>query len=300
MEHSLRIRDIFNLAAPDSWAASVMPSILALIISYRIAGQLKADMAICLFLTAILMQSSVNALNDYADFVKGTDILENSPDASDAVIVYGLNPKTARNLGITFLVLAFVPGIYTVYRCGWVPLVIGLIGALVVVLYSLGKIPISYLPVGELISGFVMGGLITLAGVYMLTNVLDIRVLLLALPVIIGIGMIMFSNNGCDIERDIQAGRRTLPCILGKERTTICYRLMLLIWSLSPILLLALFVGRFGILIYLLECPVFAARLGRQLTTPLGGKTRGMIMGGITGLGIMIEFAYYVALLTGS
>ena len=299
MEHSLRIRDIINLAAPDSWAASVMPSILALIISYRIAGQLKADMAVCLFLIAILMQSSVNALNDYADFLKGTDILENSPDASDAVIVYGLNPKTARNLGIAFLVLALVLGGYTVYRCGWVPLVIGLIGALVVVLYSLGKIPISYLPLGEVTSGFVMGGLITLAGVYMLTNVLDLRVLLLALPVIIGIGMIMFSNNGCDIERDTQAGRRTLPCILGKERTMACYRLMLLIWILSPIPLLAMFVGRFGILIYLLECPVFASRLVRQLTTPLGGETRGIIMGGITGLGIMMEFAYYVALLTG-
>ena len=44
-------------------------------------------MTVCLFLIVLLMQSAVNAFDDYADFVKGTDTIENSPDAQDAVIV---------------------------------------------------------------------------------------------------------------------------------------------------------------------------------------------------------------------
>lgn len=170
-----------------------MPSILALAVAYQRQRRVDPVMAFCLVLVAVLMQSAVNALNDYADYVKGTDTLENSPESYDAVIVHGMAPKTARVLGILFLGLAFVPGLYAVLRCGAPLLVIGLIGAVIVVLYSFGKTPISYLPLGELISGFVMGGLIPLAGTYMQLGSMDGSVLITALPIILGIAMIMFS-----------------------------------------------------------------------------------------------------------
>ena len=89
-EHRLRWRDAVNLAAPHTWSASVMPCVFALAASFRRQGFLRPDLALCLFVIAVLMQSSVNALNDYADFVKGTDTADNSPDPTDAVIVYGL------------------------------------------------------------------------------------------------------------------------------------------------------------------------------------------------------------------
>ena len=245
------------------------------------------------------LKDSVNALNDYADFVKGTDTLDNSPDPTDAVIVYGLKPETAKRLGIGYLLAAFLTGTYVCFRCGVIPLVIGLIGALVILAYSSGKTPISYLPLGELVSGFVMGGLITLAGVYMQTGVLRFSVLAEALPVIIGIGMIMFSNNGCDIERDIPAGRRTLPCLIGRTRTDRLYRVMLIVWLLSP-LPIFLTEGRgMSVLIYVLEAFVFLSHLDRQYHLPLGQEKRGLVMAGITNLVIMLSFSYAVALLLG-
>lgn len=297
MEHRLRFKDIVDIAAPHTWAASVIPAVLATALSYKANGSIRADMAVCLFLVAILMQSAVNALNDYADYVRGTDTLENSPDADDAVIVYGLAPKTARNIGIAFLVAAFIPGAYTVYIRGIVPLVIGLIGALVVILYSAGKTPISYLPLGEIISGFVMGGLITLAGVYMQTGVLDLFVLIEALPVIIGIGMIMFSNNGCDIERDIPAGRHTLPCIIGRKRIGRIYRMAMLLWIISPVITLAAAGRYFSVLIYVLEVPVMLGGIIRQMTFTLGQEQRGPIMGGINTLNIVLGFSYIISIL---
>jgi 1,4-dihydroxy-2-naphthoate octaprenyltransferase len=299
MAKKLQIRDAVNLAAPHTWAASVMPCVLASALSYRQQGFLRADLTVCLFLIAILMQSSVNALNDYADFVKGTDTAENSPDPTDAVIVYGMRPETARNLGIAYLTAAFVLGAYTVWRCGWVLLVIGLIGALVIAAYSGGKTPISYLPLGELVSGFVMGGLIPLAGVRMQTGVLRFSVLAEALPVIIGIGMIMFSNNGCDIERDLQAGRRTLPCLLGREKTDRLYRMMLAVWLLSPVLIFAVQRRWMSMLLYVLSSLVFLSHFQRQSRTPLGEEKRGMIMAGATNLVILTGFAYSFAILVG-
>lgn len=297
--HGLRPRDIINLAAPSSWAASVLPSVLALVLAYKKTLSLDLPLAVCLFFTAILMQSSVNALNDYMDFIKGTDSLENSPDASDAVIVYGLSPKTARNTGIIFLVLAFAIGSYSVLRCGFVPLVIGLIGALVIVCYSSGKLPISYLPIGELVSGFVMGGLITLAGYYMQTKELDYLVLLKAVPIIMGIGMIMFSNNGCDIEKDIPVGRHTLPCLLGRKKTDILYRVFLIIWLFSPIIVLALLKGFQSVTVYLLEIPIMIFGFTRQMSLVLGQEQRGQVMGGIGNLNIILGFAYMIAILLG-
>ena len=299
-EHRLRWRDAVNLAAPHTWSASVMPCVFALAASFRRQGFLRPDLALCLFVIAVLMQSSVNALNDYADFVKGTDTADNSPDPTDAVIVYGLNPQTARNLGIGFLLAAFAVGLYVIARCGWIPLVIGLIGALVILAYSGGKTPLSYLPVGELVSGFVMGGLIPLAGVYMQTGLLRLSVLPEALPVIIGIGMIMFSNNGCDIERDIPAGRRTLACLLGREKTGRLYRIMLALWLLCP---LGIFLAEgqcTAALVYALESLVFLSHFVRQFQLPLGEEKRGMVMAGVTNLVILTGFAYSLAVLTGS
>ena len=293
------IKNAVNLAAPHTWSASIMPCVLALAISYKQAGTIRADMALCLFVIAVLMQSSVNALNDYADFVKGTDTLDNSPDPTDAVIVYGLKPETAKKLGIAFLLCAFLTGIHVVVRCGTVPLVIGLIGALIIVAYSCGKLPISYLPFGELVSGFVMGGLITLAGVYMQTGLLRFSVLAEALPVIIGIGMIMLSNNGCDIERDIPAGRRTLPCLLGRARTDRLYRVLLIVWLLSPLPVFLVERHGLSVLVYILEMPVSMSHFVRQYSLPLGQEKRGLVMAGITNLVILLSFAYAAALLMG-
>ena len=295
MQHKMRTKDIINLAAPHTWAASVLPSILALVVSYKIQNEIEPVTAICLLLVAVLMQSAVNAFNDYADYVKGTDTIDNSPDASDAVIVYGLNPKTARNLGITFLSVAFAIGLYTVYLCGPLLLVIGFIGALVIVTYSFGKLPISYLPIGELCSGFVMGGLIPLAGCYMQLKKFDLSVLITAIPIIIGIAMIMFSNNGCDIERDTVAGRRTFPCMIGRKKTDTLYRILLIVWLFSPLIPFAVNMSLRSILIYMLEVPVIASGFARQYGLQLGEKMRSAVMGGINNLVISLGFAYMTA-----
>ena len=181
-------KNVLNLAAPQTWAGSMAPATVAIAISWHKLQHIDLLMVLCLFVIALLMQSAVNAFDDYADFIKGTDTLENSPDAQDAVIVYGMNPRTALISGICFLLVALIPGAYVVIKLGIVPLIIGIIGGIVLIL-----------PLGEAFCGFVLGGLMPFAGVYMQTGVLDFFVLVEVIPPILGMAINMFSNNGCDI-----------------------------------------------------------------------------------------------------
>ena len=92
------------------------------------------------------------------------------------------------------------------------------------------------MPIGEFASGFVMGGLIPLASYLALTGKLEPLTLIWALPTIIGVGLIMMTNNTSDIERDIPAGRHTLPILLGRESARTVYHGALVVWIVLIVL----------------------------------------------------------------
>lgn len=229
--HRLTPKLALQLAAPHTWAASVCPSVFAVLYCAAAGLHLNPVQIICLPAACVLLQSAVNTLNDYADYRKGTDSEEDNVEVSDAVLVYsGIDPKHALFLGIGYLLAGVILGILASVYAGFTPILIGVVGALTVLLYSGGPVPVSYLPVGEIVSGLVMGGLIPLGTAACADNRLHPEILLWALPFIIGIGLIMMSNNGCDIEKDIAAGRHTLPVYLGRKRTRRLYHDLLLVW----------------------------------------------------------------------
>lgn len=265
------------------------------------SGKVSILLALILLAICILMQSAVNVLNDYFDFKKGTDSVENSSDdAFDAVLVYNnLNPKSVCALAIVFLIVAAGMGFYLVYLTGWILLVIGLIGALIVFLYSGGKTPISYMPIGELVSGFVMGGLIPLACCYTLSGVFEPLVLLVALPFIFGIGMILFTNNTCDIEKDINAQRKTISVVLGRDMAPNYYHVAILVW----IVLIAVLVGLFyptGMPIVMIMVLAAFPVLRAILNNPLNQKTRDAAMSQIVMLNVILGAFYCLSLTSGS
>jgi 1,4-dihydroxy-2-naphthoate octaprenyltransferase len=182
-------------------------------------------------------------------------------------------------------------GLYPVYRGGPVTLLLGVVGCLVVIAYSAGKRPISYLPLGELVSGVVMGGLITAAAFSALAGRADPRVPLLSLPLIVGIGLIMMTNNTCDIERDRRSGRGTLPALLGRTRARRLYRLLAGLWVLSiPALTFAHFPG--GLLAGCLVLAPAAPALLRLFRAPLVPARRGACMGAVISAMIWLSCSY--------
>lgn len=292
----------FQLAAPHTWVAAIMPVLFSIVYSaITYSGKLNILLALILLAICILMQSAVNVLNDYFDFKKGTDSVENSSeDAFDAVLVYNnLNPKSVCALAIGFLLVAALMGFYLVYLTSWILLAIGVIGALIVFLYSGGKTPISYMPIGEFVSGFVMGGLIPLACCYTLSGIFEPLVLLVALPLIFGIGMILFTNNTCDIEKDIEAQRKTISVVLSRETAPNCYHVAILVW-IALIAVLIGFVYPTGMPFVMIMVLVAFPALRAILNNPLNQNTRDVAMSQIVMLNVILGSFYCLSLASGS
>lgn len=288
-----------QLAAPHTWPAAILPVLFAASLAAVQSGRLSVTLTCALLVICVLMQASVNTFNDYYDFVKGADSIENQLDPTDAVLVYNnVNPKSALRLAIGFLAAAFTLGIYVIVVAGWIPLAIGLVGAGIIVLYSAGKSPLSYLPVGEFVSGFTMGGLIPLACYQALTGEFSWWALLLSLPFICGIGLIMFTNNTCDIEKDIEAQRKTLPVLLGRVRARKAYHGVIVVWMGSVIVFTALFFSA-GLIVVPFMLVVLYPTTSALWKNPLVPATRLQAMPQCLNLNIALGVFYVAAILAG-
>ena len=292
----LTLKMAINLAAPHTWPAAIMPTLVALCVASN-STPLSVTMRLTLLVIVTLMQSAVNTFNDYYDFVKGSDSADDYVDPSDAVLVYNdVDPKAALKLAIAMLVCAFALGIYAIVKAGFVPLVIALIGALFVVLYSAGKSPISYLPLGEAVSGIVMGGLIPLAVYQVVTGKLDFAMLLLAIPTIIGVGLIMFTNNTCDIERDVPSGRKTLPVLLGRDAAVRWYHIAVIVWIVDIIINVAV-VAKPGLIVVPFMLLAAYPLVKALFANPMTPERRLQAMPQILSVNIVLGAFYCAALL---
>ena len=284
--------------APHTLAPSILAVLFSIIYTaISFSGTINLLLAFVLFLICALMQAAANTLNDYLDYKKGTDSRENSSeDAFDAVLVYNnINPVHVLIFAIAQLIVAALLGCYIVYISGIIPLVIGIIGAVVVVIYSAGRTPLSYLPIGEIAIGITMGGLIPLACVYVLSGVLDWWLALVALPLMIGIGMILATNNTCDIEKDIAAHRHTLAVTLGRDNAVSLYKLVILIWPALMLVLELIFFTPgiiFGVFMVCAAFPVLRA----IMRNPLIQASRDGAMAQIISLNIIFISFYCLAI----
>lgn len=233
VQESLSFKYIVGLAAPHTWVASILPILLAISIS----GTKQPDLIIywvLMLLGCVALQSAVNIFNDYTDFLKGTDTMGDGVEESDSILVYhNLPVEQVKKLGFIFLGVSLILGALPVVRGGIPVLIIGLIGVLAVLLYSAGPLPICSLPMGELVSGGIMGGLIPLACLTVIFQEIHFSFLIHTIPTVLGIALIMMTNNTCDIERDTNVKRYTMSGRLGRKRALVIYRLLLLLWFLS-------------------------------------------------------------------
>ena len=271
-----------GLAAPHTFAASVCPALFGDLYCVYRHFPIHLPAAILLPAACILMQASVNTLNDYMDFMSGTDTAEDHVERSDSILVYSdLAPWKALALGMGFLLAAAVIGAVFTFLRGPAPLLVGIAGAAAVILYSAGPLPVSHLPIGELVSGFVMGGLIPLGITAAVTGEIHPEIFTGCIPFIIGIGLIMMTNNTCDIEKDLRAGRRTLPNRLGRQRAVALYRGLTVLWMLAIIAFAFSFRPAAAITAAMLLIPGYRLAFRYLLQSPVIPETRIPQMKGI-------------------
>lgn len=290
-----------QLAAPHTWPASVCPALFGEVYLALRGMPLDILRNIALLLLCILMQSSVNTLNDYIDYRQGRDNPEDNVEESDATLVYsGIDPKHALYLGIAYLLAGALLGTLASLKAWPAPFIIGGIGAAVVVLYSAGPLPVASLPLGELVSGVVMGGFIPLGIASVSDGRFHPELLFWSLPLIIGIALIMLSNNGCDIEKDMASSRTTLPVVIGRERSKSLYHFLVVLWLILLCILPPLLTGLPGLL-----CPLLIILAGRGLFhsllwTELSPEGRIALMKNIAAANVAGNGAYILAIALGA
>ncbi len=212
-------------------------------------GAFHAGAAICALLGALLIQIGTNFANDYFDFVKGTDTAERvgPTRATQAGLV---SPTQMRNATITVFALAFLAGLYLVYRGGAPILVLGVVSILCGVLYTGGPYPLGYLGLGDVFV-LVFFGPVAVAGTYYVQ-----ALSLPTLPLIAGLApgliscAILTANNLRDADGDVKTGKRTLAVRFGKPFARAEYVLTLLGGVLAvPVALVAMDTSRLGCLL---------------------------------------------------
>lgn len=291
----MTLKNIINFANPKSFVASIIPSIFGILMLIKSGYSISLLRSLGLVLSCVFLQSSVNTINDYSDFINGVDSKEDNLKESDNIMFYNcIRPENVRNLGLFFLTIGIVFGLLTLESINYKSIIIGIIGVITVLNYSMGPFPISYLPVGEVFSGIVMGGLIPIGVFSVISEKIDFTIMGYAMPFIIGISLIMMSNNSSDIEKDKKANRNTLAVVMGRKNIRILYKILIIVWFISQSYLVLYFGGYKALIIDLIIFFLKRKFIFRIFTASLLPQDRVRQMMDIGLTNILLNFSYLV------
>lgn len=221
-------------------------------------GGIRVGYLVLAFVGAVCAHLSVNALNEYIDFKSGLDAMGQRTPFSGGSGTLQQHPYMAPavlRIAIACLSVTSVIGLYFLIVRGWPILPLGLLGLLVIVVYTnwITRMPLISLIVTGL--GF---GLLMVSGTYfVLTGELTWTSLFASLPPFFLGNNLLLLNQFPDVEADSSVGRRNLPILIGKQASSVLY----------VIITLATF-GSLAIGVWLGHLPVLAL-LG-LLMLPLG------------------------------
>lgn len=185
------------------------------------------------FAAMFLFDLTTTGINNYIDTRTNDQVLQFSRPVAKTIIFVMLAVSTG--LGIWLALLT-----------DWVVLGIGGLCFICGVFYTFGPVPISRIPLGEVLSGVFYGLLIPFlllyinlpVGALLSFGIEDGLVTLqLALLPLFTLGLlcwtpmvctanIMLANNICDLEKDIKVNRHTLPYYIGKDRAIALYSIL--------------------------------------------------------------------------
>ncbi len=133
-------------------------------------------------------------------------------------------------------------------------LLIGIIGFICAITYSLTPLAYARFPIGEFVSGLNLGFLVFVAAVIAQGKSIDLNVIYLATISFFLVSFLMAANNTTDFQKDKKT-RTTLPHLLGfrKSITIIIPQLIIvfILWFLVSYNLGNIYIGIIGFIIFL-------------------------------------------------
>lgn len=199
-------------------------------------GVARLDLFLAMLVASLLIQASINMLNDYFDFLHGQDKekwIQSSEKSNKSAPSHHILPTAA---GI-MLFLSVLLGIYLVLHSTLWTAVIGVVGILFGYFYSAGPRPLASLGLGEIIAAIFLGFVPTMLAYSIQGNSPDLQIVAVSIPFALLISSMVLSNNIRDIEKD-RTFRRTSAIILGRCRAAQLLTLLLLLTYGSIIVLI--------------------------------------------------------------
>jgi 1,4-dihydroxy-2-naphthoate octaprenyltransferase len=169
---------------------------------------------------AMLLQAGANMVNDYYDYVSGTDSPDwQSPEnfGPGLVIQRGfLRPDAVFMGGIVSFVIGIALGIVLVSLCGWPILWLGLIGVLGSYFYTAAPLSLAYRGLGDFMVFALMGPGYVLGAYYVQALSFSWSAFLASIPIGLLCSGVLQANNLRDIDNDAAHGKRTMAVIIGR------------------------------------------------------------------------------------
>lgn len=194
--------------------------------SYVLGGfrSFPAGYAILAFIGALFSHIAVNVLNDYFDFRSGLDLrTQQTPfSGGSGILPEGLmSSRGVLAMGVVSLLIVTVIGLYFLKVRGWSLLPLGLLGLLIIVLYSpfVTKMPVFCL----VTPGLGFGPLMVMGTHFVLTGRYDWVALSASLVPGFLVSNLLLINQFPDVEADRSVKRRHLPIVIGRQASSYVY-----------------------------------------------------------------------------
>ena len=218
-----------------------------------------------------LLHAATDVSNDVEDFARGVD----PPDKiqNSRVFTTGLlSVREGRRLYTALFAGAFALGVVICLIQGPALLVIGIIGILGGLLYTVGPRPYKYIGLGDPAIVLLMGPLLTQGAYTAVTgDAFAAGAFWVGLTPGLLIACVLAANNLSEIDDDRVAGVHTLAVRFGYRRARILFAVTLTAALPVPLVLWAAGLVDAWILLPLVLAPLFVARLRQVIAAPTPG-----------------------------
>ena len=209
-------------ARPKTLSGAAVPVMIGLSLAWADAprGAFSWTAAVLCLLFAFIMQIDANLVNDYVDYVKGTDdrATRLGPERACAQGWVSIG-RMKHAIGLT-TVLACLVGLPLVAFGGWAMVGVGLLCVVFCFLYTTH---LSYIGLGDVLV-LVFFGIVPVCCVYYVQlQAVNTQVLMASLACGLVIDALLLVNNFRDRDTDRAAGKMTLVVRIGARATLMLY-----------------------------------------------------------------------------
>ena len=208
-------------ARPKTLAAAATPVLLGCALAYT-AGAFQWIPAILCFLFAFSMQIDANFINDYYDYLKGSDREDRlGPERACA---QGWITLSAMKKGMIFItLLSCFWGLLLLRYCGLEMIPVGLLCVLFAFLYTAGPYPLAYHGWGDVLVIVFFGFVPVGCTYYTMAHDWTWNVTIACAACGLVSDLLLMLNNYRDREQDKISGKRTLIVRFGEKAGRYAY-----------------------------------------------------------------------------